>query len=505
MDTRFIQRSMTNQLVGMTKAAVFMMMLGVFLQKNKEKQDNHSHNTLGWAITLLIIGLSIRYFFNKSPAKQLFPNEDKTIPKRFAQHYSESKLSPLTYATIEKALHDIRLPAAIMDLNAFDHNVATLQQLSKRHNKPIRIATKSIRVPALIRRALENGAPELKGVMCFNAQEAQMLYKEEKINDILIGYPTRQSHDLNILRDMHEAGVNVSLVIDSVDHMECLLTEMKGVTVPFPVLIEFDLSLRYLDEHIYLGAHRSPIRTLEDLQHLLLISVEYPCIKVIGVMAYEAIVAGLTDCNPFTTLQNLAALPLRKYAASKIAALREKIPSVFESAGMKLEIFNGGGTGSLNLFAIQENVLTEVTAGNALTCPPSVDYYSNLKGPLHFEPAAYFASPVCRSSDPKGNYPIITCAGGACIGSGAPGWDKLPVPVLPKGLTYLSDEGFGEVQTPLKAKGPFEVTAPKMVLFRPAKAGENAKQFEKMHLLERRMEQNVEIVEIKATVPTYRG
>ncbi|CAF4674689.1 unnamed protein product, partial [Rotaria sp. Silwood2] len=62
-------------------------------------------------------------------------------------------------------------------------------------------------------------------------------------------------------------------------------------------------------------------------------------------------------------------------------------------------------------------------------------------------PSCYFALPVVRVSD-EGKW--VTCAGGGYVASGRPGWDKVPLPVFPLGLTLNDSEGPGEVQTPLR-------------------------------------------------------
>lgn len=430
-------------------------------------------------------GLYLSYLYTQLSSKR--QNVDLT------ENYSKSKLEhkPIDYQAWENMFKNVKLPAAIVDLDAIDHNLKLLNNLVYPTHQTIRLATKSIRVTELMHRAFKKGP--FKGVMCYSVEEAKMLFYQEGINNLLIAYPTRQPSDLKILRDMHLAGAEVSLVVDSIEHLQHLSTEMKNIKKPFPVLIEVDMSLRFLGGRIHLGARRSPVRTTEDLQILLAKSRHYPCIKVIGVMAYEAMVAGFTDKNPYKTLLNPIAYLIRKYAAYEIARKRAKIPKVFEEMGMTLEIFNGGGTGSINL-AIQEAALTEVTVGNALTCPPIVHYYSNLKE-IPFRPAVYFALPVGRSSDPDSKYPIITCTSGGFIGSGEPGLDKLPVPVSPEGLHYISAECSGEVQTPLEVRGT--IIPQSMVFFRPVKFGELAERFTQVYLV-----QDGKIVDV---VPTYRG
>ena len=67
--------------------------------------------------------------------------------------------------------------------------------LAARHGKTIRLATKSVRVPALIRRILDVGAPAFQGLMCFSTAEARYLGVDEGHDDIMVAYPCAV-HDL---------------------------------------------------------------------------------------------------------------------------------------------------------------------------------------------------------------------------------------------------------------------------------------------------------------------
>ena len=75
--------------------------------------------------------------------------------------------------------------------------------------------------------------------------------------------------------------------------------------------------------------------------------------------------------------------------------------------------------------------------------------------------------------------------------------DRLPRPVLPRGLRLDRVEGAGEVQTPVLGEAAARLAVGDRVWFRHAKAGELCERFSELHL--------VSAAEIVATVPTYRG
>lgn len=396
----------------------------------------------------------------------------------------------MSYEAWRAALAGERLPAAAVDLDAFDRNVASVARLlrEKAPRQTLRLATKSVRVPALIRRVLASGGP-YQGLMCYAAAEVGFL-AEQGFDDFLVAYPTVQWADLDVLRRIHRSGRRVRLVVDSLATIERIEFEMRGGETPFPLILDVDMSLRLLGGNVHLGVRRSPLRTVDDVLRLYDQAARLQSVEIVGLMGYEAQVAGLGDRNPFKKLINPIARQIRGRSVKAVTALRRELAEALARRGAKLEIFNGGGTGSLS-YAVEEPWLTELTAGSGFLCSHLFDYYSNVQP----EPAAFFALQATRSSDPG----YVTCAGGGYIASGEPGWDKVPRPYLPAGLKLVSTEGCGEVQTPLRWEGePTEEIAPgSPVLFRHAKAGELAEHFNEYLL--------VHGGKIVDRAPTYRG
>ena len=76
----------------------------------------------------------------------------------------------------------------VIDLDAFDANAADL--VRRAGGKPIRVASKSLRVPALVQRAL--ALPGFAGVLSYSLREALWLVREGVTDDVVMGYPTRR-------------------------------------------------------------------------------------------------------------------------------------------------------------------------------------------------------------------------------------------------------------------------------------------------------------------------
>ena len=115
------------------------------------------------------------------------------------------------------ALDGIGAPTAVIDLAAFDSN---LEALAKRaRGLPIRVATKSLRTPAAIERALSH--PAYSGVLAYSVPEALTLHARG-IRDIVIGYPSLDREGLAELLADAEALGDITVMIDSVAHLDVI-------------------------------------------------------------------------------------------------------------------------------------------------------------------------------------------------------------------------------------------------------------------------------------------
>lgn len=367
-----------------------------------------------------------------------------------------------------ECLGDTALPAVLVDLDAFDRNVRFVADTvrSAGARVTIRPATKSVRVPALLRR-IAAADPIYQGWMTYSARETLALWRDG-LDDFLVAYPTVQSSDLAALRAVHEGGGRVALVVDSPEGLRAASGAMSGVASPFRLVADVDMSLRALGGRLHLGVRRSPLRSVDDVRRLFALARGTSDVTMAGWMGYDAQLAGLQDASPFHGAMNLAARAVRAASRKSVRARREALSQALSRDGYRVEIANGGGSGSID-HASGEAWLTEVTAGSGFMGPHLFDYFTNVR----FEPAFYVALQVVRRSDVG----YVTCQGGGYVASGAPGWDKLPLPWWPAGAKLVSTEGAGEVQTPLHVASDSTVKIGDVVLLRHAKGGELAERF----------------------------
>jgi D-serine deaminase-like pyridoxal phosphate-dependent protein len=389
-----------------------------------------------------------------------------------------TSLTPADGERLDAATHALDPPFAVVDLDAFDANAADL--LRRAGGTPVRLASKSVRVRALLERALGAG---LRGILAFTLPEALWLSRLG-FEDIVVAYPTA---DRAALRELAGSGATVTVMVDCIEHLDAITAAGASAAAPVRVCLDVDASWWPLGGRVKIGAKRSPVRTPEDAAALAREVVARPGLVLDGLMSYEAHIAGVGDQPPgrlgvvmgaaIAAMQRASARELVERRAAVVAAVREVAP---------LRFVNGGGTGSVERTAA-EPAVTEVAAGSGLFAPTLFDAYRAFEA----RPAALFALPVVR----RPSADIATVLGGGYPASGAAGADRLPRPVLPPGLRLDRQEGTGEVQTPLHGAGALRVGD--RVWFRHAKAGELCERFNEVHLVRGR--------ELVATVPTYRG
>ena len=197
-------------------------------------------------------------------------------------------------------------------------------------------------------------------------------------------------------------------------------------------------------------------------------------VELVGVMAYEAQVAGVGDRPAGNPLRGAAVAAMQRASLGELSERRAAaVAAVSEIA--PLRFVNAGGTGSLERVGDDPDV-TELSAGSGLLGPTLFDGYRGFRP----RPAALFALPVVRRPGPPD---VVTVLGGGYVASGPPGRDRLPAVHEPAGLRLLRAEGAGEVQTPLRGRAARGLRVGDRVWMRHAKAGELCERFDALHLL----------------------
>ena len=386
------------------------------------------------------------------------------------------------YDFYRNALAGHRLPAAFVDLDALDANLADMR--ARAGTLPIRLVTKSVRSVAILRRVLASGAP-FRGLMCYSPAEAAWL-ASQGFDDLLVAYPSVEPDDLRAVAAQLRAGRTIALMVDSAAQVQRIaaIAHLEGVVQP--LAIDLDMSSDFPGLHF--GVFRSPINGPQAALALAAEIARHPSLRLDGLMGYESQIAGLMDEVPGQGAKNAVIRLLKRRSIPEVNERRRATVAALAAAGHALRFVNGGGTGSFESTRNDPSV-TELAAGSGLYVPTLFDHYRAFRG----RPAAGFAVAVTRAPAPG----IVTCAGGGYPASGPGGADRMPKPWLPEGCALIGTEGAGEVQTPVRIPDGVSLAPGDPLLFRHAKAGELCERFNELLLIEGGV--------VVDKVATYRG
>lgn len=375
----------------------------------------------------------------------------------------DGAVAAINLAALRYNAHDLRLRAA---------------------GTPIRVASKSIRIRAVADAVL--ALPGYAGILAFTLPEALWLASHGRDN-IVLGYPTVDLGAIATLATDADAAARITLMVDDPAQLDAVDAVVPpSARLPIRVAIDADASWRAPGLG-HVGVRRSPVHTAAEVVGLAQQIARRPGFTLVGLMMYEAQVAGQTDSVPGAAAENALMSWMKRRS---IAELRDRRGAIV--AGVRevapLEFVNAGGTGSIESSAADPAV-TEVTAGSGILAGHLFDDYAAFDP----APAAAFSMQVVR----KPTEDIATILGGGWIASGPPAASRQPRAVWPTGLRTLGREGAGEVQTPLEGAAARTLRVGDRVWLRHAKSGELAERVNEFQV--------VDGDRVVATVPTYRG
>ena len=383
-------------------------------------------------------------------------------------------------ARLDQATQGLPAPLAVVDLDALDANATDL--VRRAGGTPIRVASKSVRVRAVLQRVLARDG--FAGVMAYSLREALWLVSQG-VDDVLMGYPTVDTDALDKLAADPAAAAAVTLMVDDPAQVELAARSAAAHGVTVRLCLDVDASLRFKVGPLaaHLGVRRSPVHSAADAGALAAAIAARPGVDVVGVMFYEAQVAGLPDSS---RRRPRGQAPVDRGPRDPSGGRRRR------RRGRRRPPAGARELGRLRLGGAPARPTPRSPRsppGSGLFVPTLFDSYRSFTP----RPAAFFGLDVVRIPAPG----FATAFGGGYIASGPSTKSRQPRPVWPGGLALTNREGAGEVQTPLRLSGGTDLRIGDRVWFRHAKSGEVMERFESVHL--------VRGTEIEATVPTYRG
>lgn len=380
------------------------------------------------------------------------------------------------WGALTDATRELPAPVAVLSAEALAANA--FDMLDRAQGTPIRVASKSVRVRGVLDAVL--ALPGYRGILAYALPEALWL-AEHGHDDVVVGYPTADRDALARLAADENLASRVTIMVDDVAQLDLVdAVAAPGGRAAIRVCLELDASYRApLLGH--LGVRRSPVHEPDAARALAARIAARPGFTLVGMMAYEAQIAGVGNRG------KAAVQAMQRASAAELADRRSRAVALVREVA-DLEFVNGGGTGSLESTHADASV-TEIAAGSGLFGPHLFDGYR------HFTPApaAAFALDVVRRPTPD----IATLLGGGWIASGPPAADRLPQLAWPAGLRLLPREAAGEVQTPVTGAPARTLAVGDRVWLRHTKAGELSEHANALTL--------VADGTVAGELPTYRG
>jgi len=291
-------------------------------------------------------------------------------------------LLSLNYEELKALVKDKKIPLVICDHDTFTENLEKAGRLLKEKKKFMRVCTKSVRVPELVK--FVEKQEFVNGILAFNSAELLFYAKEYQIANILLGYPVYSDIDAEELCQAAKVdGVNVTVMIDNAEHVKLLETHAKVNNIQLNTLIEIDISYHFLGQTV--GVLRSPLKQKDEILQLAKAIENADNLSLRGIMGYEAQNASLGD-DKF--LYRWVKSKSREY----VNLMRDDIVNALNDAGYAMDVVNGGGSGCFQE-NLEEPSITEIGIGSLLFKPHIFDTITSLS---EFDPSLFFVIQIVR-------------------------------------------------------------------------------------------------------------
>ena len=227
-------------------------------------------------------------------------------------------------------------PALALDLERFRANQAHMMSLCRAAGIELRPHGKTHKCSRLAFEQLTAGAV---GICCATPHEA-IAFAKAGVGNLLITSPAAQPRHLRTLADLHEAGVNLMIVIDQVDAIAAWETLLSNPERPLPALVDIDIGMgrtgaSTLEQTLAIGRRLSGSRTL----------------VYAGVQAYSGRVQHINDYRE------------RRGSTGANSTGSKQAWKRWRDAGLPAQIVSGGGTGTFAI-DVERGLYTESQAGS---------------------------------------------------------------------------------------------------------------------------------------------
>ena len=351
----------------------------------------------------------------------------------------------------------IPTPAAVLDLDAFDRNVAKMAARAAAAGLALRPHSKSHKCATLAHRQIAAGAV---GICCAKLAEAEAM-ADAGVSAILVTSPIAGA--LSARRAAHLAATLSDFRI-VVDHVDGVAELAAAATSPIQVLIDVDP-----------GLGRTGVHDAGQAAAVARAIAAQPNLKLIGVQCYGG------------QWQHMKGANARAAAIADGMARLKTILAAIRATGATFDIVTGGGTGSFSADAAQ-GVMTEVQPGSFAFMDR--DYREALTSDSDgaFEQSLTIATTVITDNHPK----WVTVDGGLkAFSTDGP----TPEPLTPK-VALSKFQFFGDEHGLLMRPDGQSLVRGERIVFAPGHIDPTLDRYDLLHLVQGDL--LVDIVRIEA-------
>ncbi|QNM94685.1 DSD1 family PLP-dependent enzyme [Chitinimonas koreensis] len=261
-------------------------------------------------------------------------------------------------------LSAIDTPALLVELDAFERNLARMQARADAAGVALRPHAKAHKCPAIAQAQLRQGAV---GICCQKVSEA-LPFVLAGVPDILVSNEIAGPAKAALLARM-ALHARMSVCVDHAGQIAALAATTAEAGSRLDVLVEVDI-----------GQERCGVADAPAVLRLLEALAAHPQLRFKGLQAYHG------------AIQHLRGHAERAAAAARAAERTAAVLAELQRAGVRCEVVTGGGTGSVE-FDLASGVYTEVQPGSYPFM--DADYGSSEYGDaLRFEHSLFLASTV---------------------------------------------------------------------------------------------------------------
>jgi D-serine deaminase-like pyridoxal phosphate-dependent protein len=266
---------------------------------------------------------------NSAPSRREFLTGAATasayvwIPKP-VPGYSVAEMRAMAVGEVVKpgiAKWDLETPALVVDLDKMEKNIATMQAAMKKYGLPSRPHSKTHKTAAIAKYQIATGSI---GICCAKLTEAEAMV-ENGVDRVLMTTANPAASKIRRAMKLRKAHRNFIQAVDYEQNARDLNDAAKAEGIVADVVIDVAVGTR------------SGIPPGEGALALGQLIDKLPNLKLRGMLSYDG------------GVQHVKGFENRKSRALKTIAPNVETFEMLKKAGLNMEIFSGGGSGTYNI------------------------------------------------------------------------------------------------------------------------------------------------------------